>query len=437
MPRCCSASSSTRRSSTYTYLLADAATREAVLIDPVFELHARDAALVRELGLTLRYTLETHVHADHVTAAWLFRERMGSAIVVSADAGVEGADRLVREGDVVAFGGETLSVLATPGHTDGCISYVTGDRAAVFTGDCADDSRRRSHRLPAGRRARALPIGARQAVRAARRLHRLPGARLRGPPGEQHRRGARLQPAPRRRAQRGGLRRVHGQPRPAAPEADRRGAAGEPALRAAARRREAPARAPEWAPARRSFAGVLEIEAEWLGEHLRGRAVVDVREPSEWNGELGRIPGARHLPLGELRARLGELPRDRPVVAVCRAGGRSAEASQILEQAGFARAANLSGGMIRWHELGLPTEQGAREIDDDDAGQRAIDGDLLLVAAVEVRAPELAVPAGVVHAAAALVDRHADRLAHAAHQDLTVGPVRGRRARAGSRSARG
>ena len=79
------------RSSTYTYLLADAATREAVLIDPVFELQARDAALVRELGLTLRYTLETHVHADHVTAAWLFRERMGSAIVVSADGGVEGA----------------------------------------------------------------------------------------------------------------------------------------------------------------------------------------------------------------------------------------------------------------------------------------------------------------------------------------------------------
>jgi sulfur dioxygenase len=123
------------RSSTYTYLLADAATRDAVLIDPVFEQEARDAALLRELGLTLRYTLDTHVHADHVTAAWLFRERAGTAIVVSADAGVEGADRLVREGDVITFGGETLSVLATPGHTGGCVSYVTGDRGAVFTGD--------------------------------------------------------------------------------------------------------------------------------------------------------------------------------------------------------------------------------------------------------------------------------------------------------------
>jgi glyoxylase-like metal-dependent hydrolase (beta-lactamase superfamily II) len=93
------------RSSTYTYLLADAATRDALLIDPVFEQYPRDAALVRELGLTLRHTLETHVHADHVTAAWLFHERLGSAIVVPADAGVDGADRLVGEGEVVAFGG--------------------------------------------------------------------------------------------------------------------------------------------------------------------------------------------------------------------------------------------------------------------------------------------------------------------------------------------
>ena len=100
------------RSSTYTYLLADAATRDAVLIDPVFEQFARDAALVRELGLTLRHTLETHVHADHVTAAWLFRERLGSTIVVSADAGragrrsagARGRRRRVRRRDAVRAG---------------------------------------------------------------------------------------------------------------------------------------------------------------------------------------------------------------------------------------------------------------------------------------------------------------------------------------------
>src|SRR5437899_2830333 len=104
------------RSSTYTYLLADGDTREAVLIDPVFELFHRDAALLRELALRLLFTLETHVHADHVTAAWLFRERLGSRTVVSADAGADCADRVVRDGDTIAFGSERLRALATPGH---------------------------------------------------------------------------------------------------------------------------------------------------------------------------------------------------------------------------------------------------------------------------------------------------------------------------------
>src|SRR4029079_2824603 len=79
------------RSSTLTYLLADAASRDAILIDSVFEQFARDAALIRELGLTLRHTLETHVHADHVTGAWLFRERLRSTVGVPADGGGAGA----------------------------------------------------------------------------------------------------------------------------------------------------------------------------------------------------------------------------------------------------------------------------------------------------------------------------------------------------------
>ena len=224
------------RSSTYTYLLADAATRDAVLIDPVFEQYARDAALLRELGLTLRHTLETHVHADHVTAAWLFRERLGSTIVVPADGGAQGADRLVREGDVVAFGGETLSVLATPGHTAGCVSYLTGDRRAVFTGDALLIRGAGRTDFQEGDARPPLSIRSRQALRAGRRLRGLPGARLQRAAGQQHRRGTRLQPAAGRRAQRGGLRRLHGQPGAAAPEADRYRAAREPALRPAGRR---------------------------------------------------------------------------------------------------------------------------------------------------------------------------------------------------------
>src|ERR1044072_8491381 len=79
------------QSSTYTYLLADTATREAVLIDPVFELARRDAALVDELGVKLKFTLETHVHADHITGAWLLKEKLGSRIAAPAAGGGQGA----------------------------------------------------------------------------------------------------------------------------------------------------------------------------------------------------------------------------------------------------------------------------------------------------------------------------------------------------------
>src|SRR5689334_18788967 len=85
------------QSSTYTYLLADVNTREALLIDPVFEQGRRDAALVQELGLRLVATVETHVHADHVTGAWLLKQKLGSRIGVPAAGGAQGADFAVRD----------------------------------------------------------------------------------------------------------------------------------------------------------------------------------------------------------------------------------------------------------------------------------------------------------------------------------------------------
>ena len=91
------------QSGTYTYLLADTTTRDAVLIDPVFEHVRRDAALVEELGLTLLHTLETHVHADHVTGAALLARRLGSRIVVSKASGAEGAHVYLEDGDRVTM----------------------------------------------------------------------------------------------------------------------------------------------------------------------------------------------------------------------------------------------------------------------------------------------------------------------------------------------
>ncbi len=119
---------------TYTYLIADEETQEAVLIDSVREQAERDAKLIQELGLTLKYFLETHIHADHVTAVSDLKKVFPQALsVVSAKGGAPCADILVHEGDEVEFGSLKIKVLETPGHTDSCVSYVMDDR--VFTGD--------------------------------------------------------------------------------------------------------------------------------------------------------------------------------------------------------------------------------------------------------------------------------------------------------------
>src|SRR5215470_9740250 len=119
-------------SSSYTYLVADDATRDAVLIDPIYEHVERDCQVLDELGLRLRYVLETHIHADHVTGASRLRERLGARIVGSRAVGATCSDVLVGDGDEVRFGSHALGVLDTPGHTAGCVSYFGGDR--VFTG---------------------------------------------------------------------------------------------------------------------------------------------------------------------------------------------------------------------------------------------------------------------------------------------------------------
>ncbi len=119
-------------SSTYTYLVADPVTREALLIDAVREQVDRDLKLIEELGLRLVYVLDTHVHADHVTGAGELRERTQAKTVVGG-AAAPCADLHVQHDDEIRLGSLVVRVLATPGHTDESVSYLVGDR--VFTGD--------------------------------------------------------------------------------------------------------------------------------------------------------------------------------------------------------------------------------------------------------------------------------------------------------------
>lgn len=121
-------------SSTYTYLIADANSQEAILVDPVLEQVERDLQLLRELGVTLRYCLETHVHADHITGAGHLRTATGCLSIVPEQAEVSCADRHIQEGAIVTLGDISIAAIATPGHTDSHMAYlINGDR--ILTGD--------------------------------------------------------------------------------------------------------------------------------------------------------------------------------------------------------------------------------------------------------------------------------------------------------------
>ena len=105
--------------------------------------------------------------------------------------------------------------------------------------------------------------------------------------------------------------------------------------------------------------GVPEVGADWLAAHIPNVLVVDVREPDEYRGELGHVPGAELVPLETLEARAAALARDRPIVTVCRSGGRSGKAAIALGRLGFEAVASLHGGMTEWNRRALPTELGA------------------------------------------------------------------------------
>ena len=346
-------------SSTYTYLLGCSISGEALLIDPVFEQVRRDAALIGELGLTLAWTLDTHVHADHVTGAWLLKQRLGSKIALSAASGAAGADRLLEDGDRIEFGRRSLEVRATPGHTSGCVTYVLDDESMAFTGDCL---------LIRGSGRTDFQQGDPRALyRSVRsRIFALPESCLLYPAHDY--RGLTVSSVaeekrfnPRLGGEVGENRlcRLHEEPRPAASEEDRRGGARQPALRPAGQRdpHRRPSRAGRRCASPSAASG--KSNPHWLEENLAKVQVVDVREPAEFSGPLGHIRGATLVPLGELAARAKELPSDRPVVAVCRAGSRSAHATAILQKAGIRDVANLPGGMLRWRAEGRAVEGGA------------------------------------------------------------------------------
>ncbi len=349
-------------SSTYTYLLGDSRSAEAVLIDPVFEHERRDTALLRELGLRLVATLDTHVHADHVTGAWLLKQRCGSQILLSQASAAANADRLLTHGERVAFGSRHLEVRATPGHTAGCLTYVLDDHGMAFTGDSLLIRGCGRTDFQQGSPSLLYRSVQEQILSLPPECLLYPGHDYRGltvtSVAEERRFNPRLGGAVNEADFTGYMNNL-GLPHPKlldiAVPANLR--CGQPDARGA-RNDES-----DWAPLTCTFSGVWEIQPTALEERIAGDRVtdiqvIDVREPREVTDALGHIPGARLLPLSQLAARAGEIDRDRPVVTVCRSGARSAQATVLLQKAGVNKVANLAGGMLRWRAESLPVEGG-------------------------------------------------------------------------------
>ena len=346
-------------SSTYTYLLGCSVTREAVLIDPVFEQVRRDAALIGELGL------QAAVDARHPCPCRPCDRRLApEAEAGQPDRAVgggrrQGADRQLSDGDRVEFGRRSLEVRATPGHTDGCVTYVLDDESMAFTGDCL---------LIRGSGRTDFQQGDPRALyRSVRsRIFSLPETCLLYPAHDYRGLTAtsvaeEKQFNPRLGGEVGegdfvGYMKNLGLPHP---EDDRRGGAGQPALRPARQRDRARRPIPSWAPLRCTFGGVWEVEPHWLEENLatgagarraRARRVQRPARPHRRcdADAAGRTRRARQGAAQGQADRRG-LPRRQPL----------GPGHRDPAEGGLRDIANLPGGMLRWRAEGRAVEGGA------------------------------------------------------------------------------
>ncbi len=338
---------------TFTYLLADVASRQGVLIDPVFEQHARDLSLIRELGVELVASVDTHAHADHVTGSWLMHEASGCAIGLAAAAGADHVTLPLEHGDRVAFGSRFLEVRSTPGHTSGCLTFVLDDRSMAFTGDAllvrgcgrCDFQQGNPHTLWAS---------------ITEQIFTLPDSCLLYPGhdytgrtmtsvAEEKAFNVRLGGAATERDFVGHMENMK-LPHP------HKIAEALPGNLRSGKPRQADGSTASWAPLQRSYAGLPELMPGWVADHQNQLTILDVRSSEEFEGPDGRVAGSVLIPLPDLEARAGTLPADRPVVVVCHSGSRSALATQQLLKAGRHQVANLRGGLSRWAAEGYPLE---------------------------------------------------------------------------------
>ncbi|MDD5320124.1 MAG: MBL fold metallo-hydrolase [Methylococcales bacterium] len=348
---------------TYTYLIADPISKDAVLIDPVNTHIDEYIKILEEQGLQLKYSLETHVHADHITASGHLRQRLGAQTGVSQLCGAETADIQIQDGDIFEFaGGEQIKVIATPGHTRGSLSFLWRDR--VFTGDS----------LLIGGCGRTDFQGGDAGAQydgITHRLFTLPDDTLvyPGHDYQQHwvstirqERTTNPRLAGKSREQFIDIMAHLNLPKPRlideAVPANRRCGLEENERQdtVAVRETARPVRheiSPQdlVAEAKQHIAEVNVATAKQL--LAEGNiVVVDVREESEYAN--GHIDNALPVPRGVLEFKIGNIPeladKSKTVLAYCRTGGRAALAAQTMQLLGYKNVLSIAGGFEAWQK---------------------------------------------------------------------------------------
>jgi glyoxylase-like metal-dependent hydrolase (beta-lactamase superfamily II)/rhodanese-related sulfurtransferase len=338
-------------SATYSYLLAEKATRQAVFIDTVYEQHKRDLSLLRELDLELLACLETHCHADHVTGAWLLKHTTDCEIMASEHSGIELLDKSLSNRSTVPFGSQALTVIETPGHTNGCISFVTDDKLMVFTGD--------SLLIRGCGRTDFQEGSAKQLYHSIKDyLFALPddcivypahdySGRTASTIGEEKALNPRIGGQANENDFVGYLENMQ------LPHPKKLDIAVPANIKAGRPDNKQLPKQPDWGPVTISYSGVTEISPQWVASHMNKVHILDVRTTIETGEEQTRIRSAQLIPINELRDRINEIPKDKPVMTICRSGKRSVLAANILREMGWKKVANVSGGLLRWYDEGL------------------------------------------------------------------------------------
>ncbi len=336
-------------SSTYTYIIADQNTKEAAIIDPVIETVDRDLKLIQELGLNLIYVLDTHIHADHITAASEIRKRTKAKTAVSADALVDCVDIPLTDNQELKLGNKKIKAIATPGHTNTCMTYVFENM--IFTGDAL---------LIRGCGRTDFQQGSSEKLfqSVQEKLFKLPDDTIIYPAHDYRGHTSSSIEQEKKYNPRLGLAKtkqefiqIMSDLKLANPKKIHEAV---PANMACGMVKDSRAIRPQVVD------GIPEVFVEDIFANMpavttKKLRLIDVRRPDEFNGELGHIAGAELVTLGEeLNQFLEKADRSEEIVFVCRSGGRSGQATADSLRLGFKFAANMVGGMIRWNEKKQP-----------------------------------------------------------------------------------